>query len=49
LGLSIVSRIAFWFGGRVEVDQSPTLGGARFTMYWPAQRFKKKKNNPSNK
>lgn len=43
LGLSIVSRIAFWFGGRMEVDRSPTLGGARFTMYWPAQRFKKKK------
>lgn len=43
LGLSIVSRIAFWFGGRMEVDRSPTLGGARFTMSWPAQRFKKKK------
>lgn len=35
LGLSIVSRIAFWFGGRMEVDQSPELGGARFTMRWP--------------
>lgn len=43
LGLSIVSRIAFWFGGSIEVDQSPTLGGARFVMYWPATRFKKKK------
>lgn len=43
LGLSIVSRIAFWFGGSIEVDQSPTLGGARFIMYWPAVRFKKKK------
>lgn len=43
LGLSIVSRIAFWFGGTIEVDQSPTLGGARFIMYWPARRFKKKK------
>ncbi|MFV5491880.1 sensor histidine kinase BfmS [Acinetobacter sp. ASP199] len=42
LGLSIVSRIAFWFGGKVEVDQSPELGGARFTMSWPAQRYKKK-------
>ena len=42
LGLSIVSRIAFWFGGKVEVDQSPKLGGARFTMSWPAQRYKKK-------
>ncbi|WP_347453049.1 sensor histidine kinase BfmS [Acinetobacter thermotolerans] len=42
LGLSIVSRIAFWFGGKIEVDESPRLGGARFTMSWPAQRFKKK-------
>lgn len=38
LGLSIVSRIAFWFGGRIEVDQSPTLGGARFIMKWPAKK-----------
>lgn len=38
LGLSIVSRIAYWFGGRVEVDESPELGGARFMMHWPARR-----------
>lgn len=37
LGLSIVARIAFWFGGRMEVDTSPSLGGARFTMYWPVK------------
>lgn len=43
LGLSIVSRIAYWFGGNICVDQSPKLGGARFVMEWPAQRFKKKK------
>lgn len=43
LGLSIVSRIAYWFGGKIEVDASPNLGGARFTMYWPAKRFKAKK------
>jgi two-component system sensor histidine kinase RstB len=45
LGLSIVSRIAYWFGG-ILVDQSPNLGGARFTMTWPAKRFnqKQKKN-----
>lgn len=43
LGLSIVSRIAYWFGGKIEVDQSPVLGGARFTMSWPAQRFNKTK------
>ncbi|WP_336929755.1 sensor histidine kinase BfmS [Acinetobacter tandoii] len=41
LGLSIVSRIAYWFGGRIEVDASPTLKGARFTMSWPAKRFAK--------
>nr|WP_218949909.1 sensor histidine kinase BfmS [Acinetobacter sp. YH12219] len=43
LGLSIVSRIAYWFGGTVGIDGSPTLGGARFTMTWPATRFKKNK------
>ena len=37
LGLSIVARIAFWFGGTVAVDQSPTLGGARFMMKWPVK------------
>lgn len=42
LGLSIVSRIAYWFGGTIQVDQSPTLGGARFTMTWPAQLYVKK-------
>ncbi len=36
LGLSIVARIAFWFGGRVRVEQSQALGGARFVMEWPA-------------
>lgn len=41
LGLSIVSRIAYWFGGKIEVDQSPNLGGARFMMVWPAKRFSK--------
>ncbi|WP_217424364.1 sensor histidine kinase BfmS [Acinetobacter sp. Marseille-Q1618] len=42
LGLSIVSRIAYWFGGTIEVDESPTLGGARFKMTWPAKRTKSK-------
>jgi two-component system sensor histidine kinase RstB len=37
LGLSIVARIAFWFGGTVAVDQSPSLGGARFMMKWPVK------------
>ncbi|ODI96647.1 two-component sensor histidine kinase [Acinetobacter pittii] len=40
LGLSIVSRIAYWFGGEIKVDESPTLCGARFIMTWPAKRFK---------
>ncbi|MBE0405940.1 ATP-binding protein [Psychrobacter sp. AOP22-C1-22] len=35
LGLSIVSRIAFWFNGSMKVDESRTLGGARFVMTWP--------------
>ena len=39
LGLSIVSRIAYWFGGSVSVDRSGELGGARFIMRWPAHRF----------
>lgn len=43
LGLSIVSRIAYWFGGTIEVDESPNLGGARFTMKWPSRRFRKNK------
>lgn len=47
LGLSIVSRIAYWFGGVVKVDQSPALGGARFVMEWPAKRSKKKKIVPT--
>ena len=38
LGLSIVSRIAFWFGGNMSVDESPTLHGARFTMQWPVKQ-----------
>ena len=47
LGLSIVSRIAYWFGGSVQVDQSPQLGGARFMMVWPAKRpLVKRKDQP---
>ena len=47
LGLSIVSRNDCWFGGSVKVDQSPSLGGARFTMTWPAHRFSKSKKKYS--
>ena len=39
LGLSIVARIAFWFNGRMSVDESPTLGGARFIMKWPKSQL----------
>lgn len=35
LGLAIVSGIAHAHHGSVEIDQSPTLGGARFTIRWP--------------
>ncbi|MDO4249889.1 MAG: ATP-binding protein [Moraxella sp.] len=38
LGLSIVSRIAFWFNGTMKVDESPALGGARFVMTWPVRQ-----------
>ncbi len=37
LGLSIVSRIAFWFNGSMKVDESPKLSGARFVMTWPVK------------
>ena len=39
LGLSIVSRIAFWFDGQMSVDESPTLHGARFIMQWPIKQI----------
>ncbi|OOR88284.1 two-component sensor histidine kinase [Moraxella caviae] len=38
LGLSIVSRIAFWFNATMKVDESPTLHGARFIMEWPVKQ-----------
>ncbi len=38
LGLSIVSRIAFWFGGQIKIETSPTLGGAKFMMTWPIKQ-----------
>ncbi|RZU47495.1 histidine kinase [Fluviicoccus keumensis] len=43
LGLSIVSRIAFWFGGQITVGQSDTLGGARFEMSWPEVQKRRNK------
>ncbi|WP_043529484.1 ATP-binding protein [Litchfieldella xinjiangensis] len=37
LGLSIVQKIMAWHGGSVMVDDSPSLGGARFSMLLPRQ------------
>lgn len=37
LGLAIVRRLIEWHGGAASVSQSP-LGGARFTVCWPASR-----------
>ena len=36
LGLAVVARVAELHGGRAEVDASPRLGGARFSVRWPA-------------
>jgi len=36
LGLAIVSQIATWHKGNIDVDRSP-LGGARFSLSWPLQ------------
>ncbi|MCA1770634.1 MAG: two-component sensor histidine kinase, partial [Halomonas sp.] len=35
LGLSIVQKVMIWHGGSVAVDDSPELGGARFTLLLP--------------
>ncbi|MDH3778876.1 MAG: ATP-binding protein, partial [Gammaproteobacteria bacterium] len=34
LGLAVVARVAELHGGRADVDVSPALGGARFTIRW---------------
>lgn len=36
LGLAVVARVAALHGGDADVDDSPALGGARFTLRWPA-------------
>jgi signal transduction histidine kinase len=38
LGLAVVSRVAELHGGRAAVDASLRLGGARFSIRWPARR-----------
>jgi two-component system, OmpR family, sensor histidine kinase RstB len=35
LGLSIVQKVMVWHGGSVVVDDSPELGGARFSLLLP--------------
>lgn len=35
LGLAIVKRIMYWHLGRVRIEDSRTLGGARFVLVWP--------------
>ncbi len=40
---------AYWFGGEIKVDESPSLGGARFIMTWPAHRFKQTPLETNNK
>ncbi|WP_104204443.1 ATP-binding protein [Billgrantia saliphila] len=41
LGLSIVQKIMAWHGGSVVVDDSPQLGGARFSLLLPTQPSKR--------
>ena len=36
LGLAVVARVAELHGGSATVDASPELGGARFSVRWPA-------------
>lgn len=35
LGLAIVKRIMYWHAGRVRIEGSRTLGGARIVLVWP--------------
>ena len=37
LGLAVVARVAELHGGTASVNASPTLGGARFSISWPAR------------
>ncbi|MDJ0751064.1 MAG: ATP-binding protein [Woeseiaceae bacterium] len=36
LGLAVVARVAELHGGTAAVDTSPTMGGARISISWPA-------------
>lgn len=47
LGLSIVQKIMLWHGGGAVVDESPSLGGARFSLLLPDREvIKRERNNP---
>ena len=35
LGLAIVKRIMHWHAGRVRIESSSALGGARIVLVWP--------------
>lgn len=35
LGLAIVKRIMYWHAGRIRIESSRTLGGARIVLVWP--------------
>jgi len=37
LGLAVVARVAELHGGAAKVDSSESLGGARFSISWPAR------------
>ena len=37
LGLALVARVAELHGGTASVDSSRSLGGARFSISWPAR------------
>lgn len=35
LGLAIVKRIMYWHAGRIQIETSQSLGGARIVLQWP--------------
>jgi signal transduction histidine kinase len=39
LGLAIVKKVVVEHGGEIEADQSPRLGGARFTLHLPGMKI----------
>ncbi len=47
LGLSIVEKVMTWHGGSVTVDDSPSLGGARFTLLLPKRDTRQETITPA--